>query len=64
MADARKVGAMQQIDQAMGGAGWGKVLLAAGALFVLWKAAKGAKDLAWTAFGLGMAAYWTGFWPW
>ena len=21
------------------------------------------RDLGWTAFGLGMAAYWTGFWP-
>ncbi|WP_238345922.1 hypothetical protein [Luteimonas saliphila] len=37
--------------------------LVAGAVFVLWKAARSAKDLAWAAFGLGVAAYWTGFWP-
>lgn len=37
--------------------------LVAGAVFLLWKAARGAKDLAWAAFGLGIAAYWTGFWP-
>jgi hypothetical protein len=33
------------------------------AAFLLWKAARGARDVAWAAFGLGMAAYWTGFWP-
>gem|GEM_PF-3869310 len=41
-----------------------KAALVAGAVFLLWKAARGAKGLAWTAFGLGMAAYWTGLWPW
>lgn len=53
--------------QAMAGdrdGGLFKAVLAAGAVFLLWKAARGAKDLAWTAFGLGVAAYWTGFWPW
>ncbi|MDH5831857.1 hypothetical protein QFW80_15150 [Luteimonas sp. M1R5S18] len=33
------------------------------AAFLLWKSARGVRDLAWTAFGLGMAAYWTGLWP-
>ncbi len=53
--------------QAMAGdrdGGLFKAVLAAGAVFLLWKAARGAKDLAWTAFGLGVAAYWTGWWPW
>ena len=40
-----------------------RAALVAGAVFLLWKAARGAKELAWTAFGLGIAAYWTGFWP-
>mgnify|MGYP000880816208 CR=1 FL=1 len=35
----------------------------AGAVFLLWKAARGLRDLGWAAFGLGVAAYWTGFWP-
>lgn len=41
-----------------------KAAMVAGAVFLLWKAARGARDLLWGAFGLGFAAYWTGFWPW
>ena len=40
-----------------------KAALVAGGVFLLWKAARGLRDLGWAAFGLGMAAYWTGFWP-
>ena len=37
-------------------------LLAAGAVFLLWKAWRGLTSLFWTAFGLGMALYWSGAW--
>ena len=40
-----------------------RVALVAGAVFLAWKAARGVRDLGWSLFGLGMAAYWTGFWP-
>ena len=40
-----------------------RIALLAGAVFLAWKAARGLRDLAWSAFGLGVAAYWTGFWP-
>lgn len=46
-----------------GSPGLVKAALVAGAVFLLWKAARGLRDLGWAAFGLGMAAYWTGFWP-
>jgi len=39
--------------------GW---LLAAGALFLVWRAWRGFKSLFWTVFGLGMALYWSGTW--
>lgn len=39
-----------------------RLLLAAGAVFLLWKAWRGLKSLFWTAFGLGMALYWSGAW--
>ncbi|TYT27162.1 hypothetical protein FZO89_13330 [Luteimonas viscosa] len=42
---------------------WLGPALVAAAAFLLWKAARGVRDLAWAAFGLGMAAYWTGLWP-
>ena len=42
---------------------WKAAMLAAAA-FVLWKAARGARDLLWGAIGLGFAACWAGFWPW
>lgn len=41
-----------------------RAVLAAGGLFLLWRAARGLKSLAWIAFGLGVAGYWTGVWPW
>ena len=41
-----------------------KAAVVAGATFLLWRVARGAKGFAWTAFGLGMALYWTGMWPW
>ncbi|MGJ4727947.1 hypothetical protein [Luteimonas sp. SDU101] len=41
-----------------------KAALVAGAVFLLWKAARGLKGAAWSAFGLACAAYWTGLWPW
>jgi len=41
-----------------------KAVVVAGATFLLWRAARGAKGLAWTAFGIGMALYWTGMWRW
>lgn len=37
-------------------------LLAAGAVFLLWKTWRGLKSLFWTAFGLSMALYWSGAW--
>jgi hypothetical protein len=41
-------------------------LLAIGALsmaaFLAWKVLRGLKSIAWTLFGLGMMAYWTGMW--
>ena len=40
-----------------------KAALIAGGVFLLWRTARGLRSLGWTAFGLGMAAYWTGFWP-
>lgn len=40
-----------------------KAAIVAGAVFLLWKAARGLRGLVWAAFGLGMAAYWTGFRP-
>jgi hypothetical protein len=46
-----------------GAGGLFKAALVAGAVFLLWKAARGLRGLAWAAFGLGMAAYWTGFRP-
>ncbi|MDH5835467.1 hypothetical protein [Luteimonas kalidii] len=42
---------------------WLGPAVVAAVAFLLWKAARGARDLAWAAFGLGMAAYWTGVWP-
>ena len=42
---------------------WLGPALVAATAFLLWKAGRGARDLAWAAFGLGMAAYWTGVWP-
>jgi hypothetical protein len=48
---------------AAGSPGLFRAALVAGAVFLLWKGARGLRDLGWTAFGLGMAAYWTGFWP-
>lgn len=44
-------------------AGVFKTAVVAGLVFLLWKTARGLRDLAWAAFGLGMAAYWLGFWP-
>lgn len=41
---------------------WLRWLLAAAAIFVAWRMWRGAKSLFWTAFGLGMAFYWTGMW--
>lgn len=41
-----------------------KAALVAGAIFLLWKTARGARDLLWGALGLGFVAWWTGFWPW
>lgn len=41
---------------------WLRWLLAAGAVFLLWKAWRGLQSLFWTAFGLGMALYWSGAW--
>jgi hypothetical protein len=40
-----------------------RAALVAGAVFLLWKAARGAKELGWSLFGLGMAAWWMGVWP-
>ena len=40
-----------------------KAALIAGGVFLLWRTTRGLRSLGWTAFGLGMAAYWTGFWP-
>lgn len=37
-------------------------LLAAAAVFIAWRMWRGVKSLFWTAFGLGMALYWTGLW--
>jgi hypothetical protein len=45
------------------GRNWLGPAVVVAAAFLLWKSARGARDLAWTAFGLGMAAYWTGLWP-
>lgn len=39
-----------------------RCLLAAGAVFLLWKAWRGLKSLFWTIFGLSMALYWSGAW--
>lgn len=41
-----------------------KAAMVAAAMFLLWKVARGARDLLWAALGLGFAAWWTGFWPW
>ena len=41
---------------------WLRWLLAAGAVFLVWKAWRGFKSLFWTVFGLGMALYWSGAW--
>lgn len=46
-----------------GGRDLSRAVLAAGAIFLLWRAARGATALAWSVFGLAVAAYWTGFWP-
>ena len=48
-----------------GNAGRGQLLrwlLAIGAIFLAWRMWRGLKSLAWIAFGLGMALYWTGAW--
>ena len=48
-----------------GNAGGGRLLrwlLAIGAIFLAWRMWRGLKSLAWIAFGLGMALYWTGAW--
>jgi len=48
-----------------GSAGRGQLLrwlLAIGAIFLAWRMWRGLKSLAWIAFGLGMALYWTGAW--
>lgn len=39
-------------------------LLAAAAVFVLWRLWRGAKKLFWVLFGLGMALYWSGAAGW
>ncbi len=40
-------------------------LLVAAAVFVTWRMWRGAKQLFWTVFGIGMAIFWTGgFWWW
>lgn len=41
---------------------WLRWLLAAGAVFLLWRAWRGFKSLFWTLFGLSMALYWSGGW--
>lgn len=39
--------------------GW---LLAAGAVFLIWRVWRELKSLYWTFFGLGMALYWSDAW--
>ncbi len=39
-------------------------LLVGGAVFLLWRAARSAKKLFWTLFGIGMALYWSGAAGW
>ncbi len=41
-----------------------RAALVAGAVFLLWRAARGLKGAAWSAVGLALAARWTGLWPW
>lgn len=41
---------------------WLRWLLAAGAVFLLWKAWRGLTSLFWTVFGLAMAFGWSGAW--
>ena len=41
---------------------WLRWLLAAGGVFLVWKAWHGFKSLFWTFFGLGMAVFWSGVW--
>ncbi len=44
---------------------WLRWLLAAGAVFLVWKAWRGFKSLFWIFFGLGMAVFWSAVWrPW
>lgn len=39
-------------------------LLAAGAVFLLWRLGRSVKKLFWTLFGIGMALYWAGAAGW
>ncbi|TWG90414.1 hypothetical protein L599_003200000140 [Luteimonas sp. J16] len=39
-----------------------RAVLAGGAIFLVWRAARAFKGLLRAAFGLGLAGYWTGFW--
>ena len=41
---------------------WLRWLVALGAVFLAWKAWRGLRSLFWTAFGLGMALFWSGAW--
>lgn len=41
---------------------WLRWLIALGAVFLAWKAWRGLRSLFWTAFGLGMALFWSGAW--
>lgn len=39
-----------------------RAVLAGGAIFLVWRAARAFKGLLRAAFGLGLAGYWAGFW--
>ncbi|MDH7454106.1 hypothetical protein QF205_13650 [Luteimonas composti] len=41
-----------------------RAALVVGAVFLLWRAARGLKGAAWSAFALALASRWTGLWPW
>lgn len=40
----------------------GRLALIAAGAWLAWKVLRGIKGLFWTAFGLGMALYWSGAW--
>lgn len=40
----------------------GKIALIAAGTWLAWKLLRGLKGLFWSAFGIGMAIYWTGAW--